>query len=94
MPGKRQKEPVIHEMRAALEAFHDLVDGYREHLEAERGGAVARAAPDAHLVRALDRQIAQARRIDAVLDEQLWPELIALANGSASLAHTRSGDFF
>jgi hypothetical protein len=51
MPGKRQKEPVIHEMRAALEAFHDLVDRYRERLEAERGGAVARAAPDAHLVR-------------------------------------------
>jgi hypothetical protein len=94
MPGKRQREPAIHDLRAALETFHDLVDRYRERLEVERAGAVARAVPDDHLVRALDRQISQARRLEGLLDEQLWPEMIALANGSASLAHARTGGFF
>ena len=93
-PGKRRKDAAIGELREALERVQDLAEAYRSALEAELSGARAEPQPYEHLVRALERQIASVRTLEETLDERVWPELIALANGSAYIAHTRTRDFF
>ena len=85
--GKRTKDPEIAELRAALERFHDLTEAYRQSLEAEFAAAGREAEPYGQLVRALARQIDALRRLETMLDEGLWPDLIALANGSAYVQH-------
>jgi hypothetical protein len=94
MSGKRTKEPIIADLRIALEHFHDKLDSYGEQLDAEAARARAEPEPNPYLVRALERQIAQIRRVSAMLDDHLWLELVSLANGSGSIEHTRTGEFF
>src|SRR5438093_11939996 len=92
--GKRTKDPEIAELRAALERFHDLTEAYRQSLEAEFAAAGREAEPYEQLVRALARQIDALRRLETMLDEGLWPDLIALANGSAYVQHARTREYF
>jgi hypothetical protein len=94
MSGKRAKEPIVTELRQALERFHDLLEDYRETPECERQAARAEAEPHEYLVRALDRQIVHLRQVESLLDERLWPDLVTLANGSTSIVHTRTREFF
>jgi hypothetical protein len=94
MTGKRRKEPAILHLREALEHFHDLVEGYREDLKNELTAARAEQEPYPHLIRALDRQIAALHHLEMMLDEQMWPEVVKLANTSPWIEHTRTRDFF
>jgi chromosome segregation ATPase len=93
-PGKRKKDPQIAELRAALEQFQDIAETYRQGLEAELAAARAEEEPYNHLIRALERQIASLRNLEAILDDRLWPDLIALANGSAYVQHARTREYF
>ncbi len=93
-PGKRKKDPQIAELRAALEQFQDIAEAYRQSLEAELAAARAEVEPYDHLIRALERQIASLRSLEALLDDRLWPDLIALANVSAYVQHARTREYF
>lgn len=94
MPGKRKKDPEIHGLREALERFQDLAEAYRASLERELATARAEPEPYEHLIRALERQIASLRALEHLLDERVWADLIALANGSAYVQHARTREYF
>lgn len=94
MPGKRRKDPEYRELKDILEQFLDTAERYRLKLESEIAGARAEPEPYQHLIRALERQITTARRLETLLDEQVWAVLIQLANGSAYVEHARTRDYF
>jgi hypothetical protein len=94
VPGKRKKDAAVHEIRKALERLHDVVEAYRRSLEAELTATLAEAEPYGHLVRSLERQIGSLRNLEEALDEQVWPQVIGIANTSAYVEHTRTRDFF
>lgn len=94
MPGKRKKDQEYYELRDDLEQFLDTAERYRVKLEAELAAARAEPEPYQHLIRALERQIARARKLESLLDDQIWPVLIELANVSAYVEHARTRDYF
>jgi len=94
MPGKRHKDPEYAKLREILEQFLDLAQGYRARLEQELAGAQAEPEPYLHLIRPLERQVTSIRRLEALVDEDVWPLLIELANVSAYIAHARTRDYF
>jgi hypothetical protein len=94
MAGKRKKDPEFYELRELLQQFVDKTEQYRRRLEGEMGAAHAEPEPYMHLIRALERQIATVRELEAVLDDRVWPVLVQVANGSAYVEHTRTRDFF
>lgn len=94
MPGKRKKDPEYYELREILERFLDAAERYRLRLEGELTAARAEREPYEHLIRALEAQMATTRNLETVLDEQAWPIVIRLANGSAYVEHARTRDYF
>lgn len=94
MPGKRKKDQEYYQLRGILGQFLDAAEGYRKRLEAELAAARAEQEPYMHLIRPLERQIAVIQKLEAVLDEQIWPTLIELANVSAYVEHGRTRDYF
>ena len=94
MPGKRRKDPEYYKLRDDLERFLDNAERYREKLEAELSSAKSETPTYDHLIRALERQIVRARKLETMLDEGVWPILIELANVSAYVQHTRTRDYF
>jgi hypothetical protein len=94
MPGKRKKDQEYYDLRNILEQFLETTERYRAKLEAELAAARAEPEPYMHLVRALEREIAIARKLETQLDEQVWPILIELANSSAYVEHARTRDYF
>jgi hypothetical protein len=94
VPGKRRKDPEYYAMRGILEQFLDAAEGYRRRLEGELAAARGEPEPYMHLVRALERQIGIVQRLEAALDEEIWPVLIEVANSSAYVEHARTRDYF
>lgn len=94
MAGKRKKDQEYYQLRDVLEQFLDTAEGYRLRLEAELAEARSVQEPYMHLVRALERQITTTRKLESLLDEQVWQVLIEIANGSAYVEHTRTRDYF
>ena len=94
MQGKRKKDEAVHAIRAALEALLDANDAYRAQLEGELKAAHAEPEPYGHLIRSLERQITHTRELEQAVEDQVWPHVISLANGSAYVEHTRTRDYF
>jgi len=93
-PGKRRKDPEYGELRDVLERFRDVAEGYRGRLEGELAAARSEPDPYLHLIRPLERQIASIRRLEALVDDEVWTLLIELANVSAYIEHARTRDYF
>jgi hypothetical protein len=89
----RKKEEIVQEMTSALEAFEGLVLDYLEDLEAE---LAAEKAGDNYppLMKGLERQIAMVKAMHIFIDEDLWEQLLLVANMSQSLSHRRTRRFF
>ena len=94
MPGKRKKDPEYARLREILEEFLDVAESYRARLEKELASVQREPEPYLHLIRPLERQLASIRRLEELLDEDVWPRLIELANVSAYIAHARTRDYF
>lgn len=94
MKAKRKKDPEYNQLRDVLEEFLNVAEAYRERLEAELASVKGEADPYLHLVRPLERQIESLRRLEAHVDDQIWPRLIELANVSAYIEHARTRDYF
>lgn len=89
----RKKEPEINEMTAALEEFETALLGYLERLEKELQ-AEKESDNYAPLVSGLERQVATLRAMHHFVDEELWEQMLLIANMSQSLSHRRTGRFF
>lgn len=95
IPGsKRRKDPEYGELREVLEGFRDIAEAYRERLERELDAARSEPDPYLHLIRPLERQIESIRRLESLVDDDVWPLLIELANVSAYIEHARTRDYF
>ena len=94
MPGKRHKDPEYGELRDVLERFRDIAEGYRGRLEQELATAKSEPDPYLHLIRPLERQIESIKRLEVLVDDEVWPLLIELANVSAYIEHARTRDYF
>jgi hypothetical protein len=94
VPGKRKKDPEYYALRATLETLLDGAEAYRRRLEGELAATRGEPEPYMHLVRALERQITIVRRLEELLDDQVWPVLVELANSSAYVEHARTRDYF
>lgn len=94
MPGKRKKDPEIAVIRQSLEDLLDAAEDYREKLERELDAARVEEEPYEHLLRSLKSQIASVRKLEMLLDEEIWPQIVRLAHGSSYVEHTRTRDYF
>ena len=94
MPGKRKKDPEIAVIRQSLEDLLDAAEDYREKLERELDAARVEEEPYEHLLRSLESQIASVRKLEMLLDEEMWPQIVRLAHGSSYVEHTRTRDYF
>jgi hypothetical protein len=94
MPGKRKKDPEIAVIRQILEDLLDAAEDYREKLERELDAARTDEEPYEHLLRSLKSQITSVRKLEMLLDEEIWPQIVRLAHGSSYVEHTRTRDYF
>ena len=94
MTGKRKKDPEVLEIRQELEHLLLTVEDYRARLEQELERARTEPEPYDPLLRALDSQIGSVRRLETLLDEQVWPQIVRLAHGSSYVEHARTRDYF
>ena len=94
MSAKRKKDPEYHRLRDVLEEFLNVAEAYRERLEAELQSVRQEPDPYLHLVRPLERQIDSLRKLEAHVDDEIWPRLIEIANVSAYIEHARTRDYF
>jgi hypothetical protein len=81
-------------IREILEDLLDAAEDYREKLERELDAARAEEEPYEHLLRSLKSQIASVRKLEMLLDEEIWPQTVRLAHGSSYVEHTRTRDYF
>lgn len=89
----RKKEPEIEEMSAALEQFETVLLGYLERLEAELQ-TEKQGQNYGPLVSGLERQVATLKAVHYFIDEELWEQMLIIANMSQSLSHRRTRRFF
>lgn len=89
----RKKEEIVREMTSSLETFEGLVLDYLEDLETE---LAAEKAGDNYppLIKGLERQVAMVKAMHTFIDEDLWEQLLLVANMSQSLSHRRTRRFF
>ncbi len=94
MPGKRKKDPEYYQLKDTLGRLLDTAEVYRARLESEL--AEEQRRPDAylHLVRPLERQIDALEKLEAALDQSVWPMVLEIANTSAYIEHARTRDYF
>lgn len=89
----RSKDPEIKQMADALQEFETLLLGYAQRLEEEwRREREAEAYPP--LTRGLKRQIAMLKAVHTFIDEEMWEQMLLLANTSQSISHRRTRRFF
>ncbi|MBM4465029.1 MAG: hypothetical protein FJ014_05650 [Chloroflexi bacterium] len=94
MKAKRKTDPQVYRIQEHLETLLNTVEDYCKDLEVELTAARAEAEPYAHLIRALEMQITTVRKVESLLDDQVWPEVIHMRHGSSYVAHTRTRDYF
>jgi hypothetical protein len=94
MPGKRKKDPEYYQLKDTLEQLLNIAEAYRARLEAELAAEQGRADAYLHLVRPLERQIEALKKLEAALDQSVWPMVIEIANTSAYIEHARTRDYF
>jgi len=89
----RKKEDIVKEMTTVLETFENLLIDYLEDLEAE---LEAEKAGDNYppLMKGLERQVAMVKAMHTFIDEDLWEQMLLVANMSQSLSHRRTRRFF
>jgi len=89
----RSKEPEVMQMADVLQEFEAIMLSYTQHLEAElRAEQEGEAYP--WLISGLTRQIAWLKAVHTIVDEELWDQMIMLANMSQSLSHRRTRRMF
>src|SRR6266545_6280710 len=91
--AKRKKDQAYYDIREGLDHLLGLVDSYEQQLETELAAANAEAEPYMHLVRALEQQLGHVKQLASVLDDQVWPAVISVGNGSAYVQHARTRDY-
>lgn len=89
----RTKEEIVQTMTTTLEAFENQLLEYLEALEAE---LQAEKAGENYppLMTGLERQIAMVKAMHTFIDEDLWEQMLLVANMSQSLSHRRTRRFF
>lgn len=89
----RSKESEIKRMVDALQRFETIMLSYTRRLEteleAERAGQVYLP-----LILGLERQIAMLKAASNYVDEEMWEQMLLLANMSQSLSHRRTRRMF
>ena len=89
----RSKEPEVIKLAACLQEFEAIMLNYRQRLQAE---LQAEKEGDNYpwLISGLTRQIAWLEAVHTMVDEELWEQMIMLANMSQSLSHRRTRRMF
>lgn len=89
----RKKEDIVKEMTSALETFEGLLLDYLEDLETE---LEAERTGDQYppLMKGLERQVAMLKAVHSFIDDDLWEQMLLIANMSQSLSHRRTRRFF
>jgi hypothetical protein len=89
----RSKEPEVLRMADALQEFETTLLEYKERLEAELEAELA-GENYSWLISGLTRQVAWLEAVHTFLDEEMWEQMIILANMSQSLSHRRTRRMF
>jgi hypothetical protein len=89
----RSKEPEVLKMADALQEFETTLLEYKESLEEELEAELA-GENYPWLISGLTRQVAWLEAVHTFLDEELWEQMIILANMSQSLSHRRTRRMF
>jgi hypothetical protein len=92
-PMTRSKEPEVMEMADALQGFETTLLSYKQRLEAELQ-AELEGENYPWLISGLTRQLAWLEAVHTFVDEELWEQMIILANMSQSLSHRRTRRMF
>lgn len=89
----RSKESEIKRMVDALQRFETIMLSYTRRLETE---LEAERAGQAYLplILGLERQIAMLKAASNYVDEEMWEQMLLLANMSQSLSHRRTRRMF
>ncbi len=94
MEGKRKKDPVYYEIHEKLSELHQVAAQYRSEIEAELATATAESEPYESYVWILNRQLDTLTQFEGLLDDEIWPAVVAVGNWSSNVSHRKSGGFF
>jgi len=89
----RSKESEIKQMVGALQRFETIMLSYTRRLETELKTEREREAY-LPLILGLERQIAMLKAARNYVDEEMWEQMLLLANMSQSLSHRRTRRMF